>query len=56
MKYFVHESSDVQTIKIGDNTRVWQFVIILPISPILKKEDSEKIVEVMNNYKQNQLR
>ncbi len=31
-------------------------VLSLPISPILKKEDSEKIVEVMNNYKQNQLR
>jgi UDP-2-acetamido-3-amino-2,3-dideoxy-glucuronate N-acetyltransferase len=27
--FFVHELSDVQTEKIGINTRIWQFVVIL---------------------------
>lgn len=26
----IHKLSDVQTIKIGENTRVWQFSVILP--------------------------
>lgn len=34
MKYFAHKSSDIQTIKIGDNTRIWQFVVILPDAEI----------------------
>lgn len=27
---FIHSLSDVQTTRIGDGTRVWQFVIVLP--------------------------
>lgn len=30
MNYFLHELADVQTIKIGSNSRIWQFVVILP--------------------------
>lgn len=29
-KYLVHDSADVQTITIGANTKIWQFVVILP--------------------------
>ncbi len=28
--YFVHELADVQTAEIGQDTRIWQFVVILP--------------------------
>jgi UDP-2-acetamido-3-amino-2,3-dideoxy-glucuronate N-acetyltransferase len=28
--YFVHPGSDVQTGSIGDNTRIWQYVVVLP--------------------------
>jgi acetyltransferase-like isoleucine patch superfamily enzyme len=28
--YFIHSLADVQSNKIGDNTNVWQFVVILP--------------------------
>ncbi len=34
MKYFIHPTSDVQTSKIGTNTRIWQFVVILPEAEI----------------------
>ncbi|EJC6426222.1 N-acetyltransferase, partial [Escherichia coli] len=27
---FIHELSDVQTEHIGENTRVWQYSVILP--------------------------
>ena len=30
MNYFVHQSADVQTQVIGDGTRIWQFVVVLP--------------------------
>ena len=30
MNYFIHPLSDVQTSNIGDNTKIWQFCIILP--------------------------
>ena len=30
MKFFKHELSDVQTKSIGENTKIWQFVVILP--------------------------
>jgi len=30
MNYFLHELADVQTKKIGSNSRIWQFVVILP--------------------------
>lgn len=30
MNYFKHSLSDVQTVKIGNDTKIWQFVIILP--------------------------
>lgn len=30
MNYFVHPLADVQTKKIGSNTRIWQFVVIYP--------------------------
>jgi len=30
MKPYIHSLSDVQTSAIGDNTRIWQFVIVLP--------------------------
>lgn len=30
MSYFIHTLADVQTINIGGNTRIWQFVVILP--------------------------
>lgn len=29
MNYFIHPLSDVQTTKIGENTRIWQYVVIL---------------------------
>jgi UDP-2-acetamido-3-amino-2,3-dideoxy-glucuronate N-acetyltransferase len=30
VKSFIHELADVQAIQIGDGSRVWQFVVILP--------------------------
>ena len=30
MKYFVHPLADVQSEQIGVNSRIWQFVVILP--------------------------
>lgn len=30
LTYFVHQMADVQSSQIGDNSRIWQFVIILP--------------------------
>ena len=30
MNYFAHPLSDVQTERIGQNTRIWQFVVVLP--------------------------
>lgn len=30
MSYFVHPSADVQTPVIGNGTRIWQFVVVLP--------------------------
>lgn len=30
MKYFVHPLADVQSNQIGENSRIWQFVVILP--------------------------
>ncbi|POB00554.1 dTDP-6-deoxy-3,4-keto-hexulose isomerase [Chromobacterium sinusclupearum] len=32
----IHEYSDVQTINLGDGTRVWQYVVILPGAKIGK--------------------
>jgi UDP-2-acetamido-3-amino-2,3-dideoxy-glucuronate N-acetyltransferase len=29
-KPFIHALADVQTINIGENTRIWQFVVVLP--------------------------
>lgn len=29
MKYFIHELSDVRSKNIGENTTIWQFVVIL---------------------------
>lgn len=30
MSHFIHPLADVQSKTIGDNTKVWQFVVILP--------------------------
>lgn len=30
MKFFKHELSDVQSTNIGKNTKIWQFVVVLP--------------------------
>lgn len=30
MSYFIHPLADMQSRNVGDNTRVWQFVVILP--------------------------
>jgi UDP-2-acetamido-3-amino-2,3-dideoxy-glucuronate N-acetyltransferase len=30
MTYFVHPMADVQTKKIGQDTRIWQFAVVLP--------------------------
>lgn len=30
MRYFSHKSSDVQSVKIGHDTTIWQFVVVLP--------------------------
>ena len=30
MSVFIHELADVQTRNIGDGTKIWQFVVILP--------------------------
>ncbi len=34
MKYFCHKSSDVQSEKIGEGTKLWQFVVVLPDAEI----------------------
>lgn len=34
MNYFIHPLSDVKTKKIGQNTRIWQYVVILPDATI----------------------
>jgi UDP-2-acetamido-3-amino-2,3-dideoxy-glucuronate N-acetyltransferase len=28
-KYFCHASSDIQTVNIGDGTKIWQFCVVL---------------------------
>lgn len=28
-KYFIHEKADVQSSKIGENTKIWQYCIVL---------------------------
>ncbi len=30
MSHFQHALADVQSARIGDNTRIWQFVVVLP--------------------------
>lgn len=34
MPPFIHSTSDVQTTKIGENTRIWQFCVVLPAAEI----------------------
>lgn len=34
MKFFVHPLADVQAKHIGDNSRIWQFVVVLPEAKI----------------------
>lgn len=34
MSYFIHPLADIQTESIGENTRVWQFVVALPHAKI----------------------
>lgn len=34
LNYFVHALADVQTTRIGANTRIWQFVVVLPKAAI----------------------
>ena len=34
MNYFIHPLSDVQTKKIGANTRIWQYSVVLPEATI----------------------
>ena len=34
MNYFVHPLSDVQTSKIGPNTNIWQYVVVMPDATI----------------------
>lgn len=34
MSYFIHPLADCQTTSIGENSRVWQFVVILPEAKI----------------------
>src|SRR5512147_45813 len=29
-KFFIHPSADVQSNHIGDSTRIWQYVVVLP--------------------------
>ena len=36
MSTFIHPLSDVQSKNIGDNTRIWQFVVVLPDAKIGK--------------------
>lgn len=36
MSVFIHPSADVQSKSIGDGTRIWQFVVILPGAKIGK--------------------
>jgi len=37
MSYFTHPLSDVQTKKIWENTRIWQYVVVLPGATIGKE-------------------
>ena len=30
MTFFVHERADLQSQLVGENTRIWQFVVVLP--------------------------
>jgi UDP-2-acetamido-3-amino-2,3-dideoxy-glucuronate N-acetyltransferase len=34
MSFFIHPLADVQTKHIGENTRIWQFVVVLPEAKI----------------------
>ena len=29
MSVFIHKSADVQSLNIGDNTKIWQYVVVL---------------------------
>lgn len=34
MSYYIHPLADVQTKNIGESTRIWQFVVVLPRAQI----------------------
>lgn len=34
MNYYIHKTSDVQSSSIGDHTKIWQFVVVLPNAKI----------------------
>jgi len=45
----IHKLADVQTKKIGDNTKVWQFCVILPQAKIGKNCNINSNVFIENN-------
>lgn len=49
MAYFRHKLSDVQSTKIGDNTSIWQFVVILPGAVIGKNCNINASVFIEND-------
>ncbi len=49
MKYFCHKSSDVQSEKIGEGTKVWQFVVVLPDAEIGKNCNINSHVFIEND-------
>ena len=54
-KYFVHDYADVQTSQIGDNTKIWQYCVVLSGAKIGKNCNIcshcfiENDVEIGNN-------
>ena len=46
-KYFVHDYADVQTSQIGDNTKIWQYCVVLSGS-MAEFVDYTKVTEAVN--------
>ena len=51
MKYFMHKLSDVQSTYIGENTTIWQFVVVLKNAIIGKNCNINALVFIENDVR-----
>ena len=45
MSYFVHQSADVTTSIIGDNTNIWQYCVVFSRSKVYPSEFKQTILK-----------